>query len=312
MSSTVNTGGRGNTISPPPKRSRSWVFTLNNWSAAEVEAIKALDSMKYMVVGYETGAEGTPHLQGTIQYNHGRTFELVKKDLPRAHIEPCMNLLKSIEYCKKEDNFFELGVAPTDGGETEKSRWTQALEQARNYGECEDDQIQFKHARLIEYHHMKHMAKQPSTEQTEYKHIWIYGATGTGKTRWIYDNVKTFYEKLKNKWWDGYDNHEYVVIDEFDIADAWLSTYMKRWCDRYAFSGEVKGGMKVGIRPKIIFVTSNYSMEQIWPDEQTRAPLARRFTQVYVPDQWEILEEITYLPRAREVSMGCVANAPPI
>jgi Cdc6-like AAA superfamily ATPase len=34
---------------------------------------------------------------------------------------------------------------------------------------------------------------------------WIFGRTGTGKTKWVNENFRDLYWKDKTKWWDGYD-----------------------------------------------------------------------------------------------------------
>jgi len=50
---------------------------------------------------------------------------------------------------------------------------------------------------------------------------------------------------------------------------------MKRWLDKYPFQAPVKGGYML-IRPKKIVVTSNYTVREIWSDEQTAGPIERR------------------------------------
>lgn len=48
-----------------------------------------------------------------------KEFGKIKKLIPRAHIEPCKNMFKSINYCKKEDTRIdgpiEFGVPPEKG-----------------------------------------------------------------------------------------------------------------------------------------------------------------------------------------------------
>lgn len=114
MHTTHSTGGLGNTGSQTP-RNRSWCFTLNNYNDDDEESIQNIEC-KYLIYGREVGEKGTPHLQGTIQFNHAKTFSAVKKNLTKAHLEPCIDLLASIKYCKKDGDIFEKGVPPSDGG----------------------------------------------------------------------------------------------------------------------------------------------------------------------------------------------------
>ena len=47
----------------------------------------------------------------------------------------------------------------------------------------------------------------------------VYGSTGTGKSRYCYENYPDAYWKSKNsgqqQFWDGYNGEETIVIDEF-------------------------------------------------------------------------------------------------
>jgi hypothetical protein len=47
------------------------------------------------------------------------------------------------------------------------------------------------------------------------KVYWIYGPTGAGKSKWVSENFKDIYWKDDTKWWDAYDAHETIVIDDF-------------------------------------------------------------------------------------------------
>jgi len=95
MSDTVDTPSRNT-------RSRAWCFTLNNFSEEDVAQARALEGE--CVCGIETGENGTPHLQGVVRFESARTFQSVKKLLPRAHIEKCVSWVKSKQYCAKEGN----------------------------------------------------------------------------------------------------------------------------------------------------------------------------------------------------------------
>lgn len=95
MTDTNDTKGKnaGNT------RSRHFCFTLNNYVEEDIEVIKTLFD-KYT---FQEEAGSTPHLQGVGSFNNPRTWNSIKKALPKAHIEVCKNLKNSISYCSKID-----------------------------------------------------------------------------------------------------------------------------------------------------------------------------------------------------------------
>jgi hypothetical protein len=96
-----------------------WVFTLNNYTRLEYDALlRHVQSFKYIVVGKETGESGTPHLQGFFILNS--RFRLIQvKSLPglnRAHFERTGGTSgQASTYCKKEGDFIEHGAIPLDG-----------------------------------------------------------------------------------------------------------------------------------------------------------------------------------------------------
>lgn len=46
------------------------------------------------------------------------------------------------------------------------------------------------------------------------------------------DMKKIFMKNGQNKWWDGYNNEENVLIDELPLeASDWNLNYMKKWLD---------------------------------------------------------------------------------
>lgn len=61
---------------------------------------------------------------------------------------------------------------------------------------------------------------------------------------------------------------------------------MKIWTDKYAFSVEVKNSGDM-IRPRVVVVTSNYKIEQIFPDPSIHEPLLARFKVIHKEHPWD-------------------------
>jgi hypothetical protein len=90
------------------------------------------------------------------------------------------------------------------------------------------------------------------------------------------------YLKAQNKWWDGYEGQEVALLEDLD-TDC-LGHYIKIWADRYACTGEVKGGT-VPLQFKTFVITSNYTPEQLFIKDPTMAAaVRRRFTFTHLLD----------------------------
>lgn len=106
MSDTVDTASsaRGNTRS----RARGYVFTVNNYTESETQSILEFckKNAKSWILGYEVGEEGTPHIQGYMYFENARTFESIKKAIPRAHIEKAKGSTEdNFKYCSKDGKY---------------------------------------------------------------------------------------------------------------------------------------------------------------------------------------------------------------
>lgn len=80
---------------------RNWCFTLNNYTVEDIKVICGFDC-KY-VFQEEIGDLGTKHLQGLLMFKSPRSFNSIKKLIPRAHWEPTKSKNASIRYCSKAE-----------------------------------------------------------------------------------------------------------------------------------------------------------------------------------------------------------------
>ena len=103
-----------------PHAAKRWVFTVNNPSGADEQALLgATDTFQYLVIGRERGNSGTPHLQGFLILRVKLRLANVKQlnGLQRAHLEPARGTNEqAAAYCKKDGDFDEIGELPTSQG----------------------------------------------------------------------------------------------------------------------------------------------------------------------------------------------------
>lgn len=96
-------------------QSKYWCWTLNNYTNDEEAHIRALannSTVTYIVFGRERGENGTPHLQGYIEFNTRKRFSTVKRLLSnRIHLETRRGTSdEAADYTKKDGDFFEHGT----------------------------------------------------------------------------------------------------------------------------------------------------------------------------------------------------------
>lgn len=65
-------------------------------------------------------------------------------------------------------------------------------------------------------------------------------------------------------------------MDDIGLDHKCLGQQLKLWADRYGVILETKGGALASNFDTFV-VTSQYSIDEIWEDDQTREALKRRF-----------------------------------
>ena len=174
-------------------------------------------------------------------------------------------------------------------GQVEQERWKKARA-AAVAGDIDaiDDDIFIRFYRTLKEIKKDHMGDVADNDGVT--GVWIYGRAGIGKSRKAREDYPGAYLKMCNKWWDGYQGQEFVVMDDVDTKHDCLGHHLKIWADRYAFLAETKGGA-IKIRPKKYVVTSQYRIDQIWTDEETIAALKRRFKIIHM-DGLDVVDNV--------------------
>lgn len=245
-----------------------------------------------MIFGKEVGKNGTPHLQGYVYSKSRIRWTVFKKAFPRAHFEIAKGTPEqNIEYCSKEDeNPFEKGKPPKftkdktkKAGDKNAEQWKTHWELAKS-GKIEDI-LNPVHVKTYEYIHVKYGQKVQNRDVLY--NFWIWGPTGTGKShsvRTIFNDL-VYNKQVATEWWDTYAQHPVALLDDVDPQhNLNLRTNLKIWADHYSFNAQVKGSV-LSIRPKVVIVTSQYTIEEVFPgsetskreEKETQLAIQRRF-----------------------------------
>lgn len=282
-----------NIYTPPDNKtkSRAWVACLNNYAPEEdITILKcALDEkINYAIIGKEIGKKnGTPHLQMYFYFKNDKSFATLKK---RFNPKICWHTARgtatdSFNYiCNNPEKpnpdaivWGEKPLTSDEKGILGKRHWEETWDLAK-IGEVEKIHPAI---RIAHYNTIKKIRAdyQPQlADINSLDHEWIWGEPGTFKSKVFRKEHPIYFDKQRNKWWDGYKNEDVVLIDDFDHEDKYLGSLLKRWADHYPFNAEVKGS-SISMRPKMIVVTSNYQIKDLWADRQLVMALERRFKQ---------------------------------
>lgn len=242
---------------------RNFCWTINNYTLQDFEGVEELAKIcKYLVAGVENApTTGTPHLQCYAELAKVTRRTTVMKYIPRgAKVDPRKGTAKQAsDYCKMDGVFFEWGILSKQGERSDLSLMKQLCisEGMRGVTQVSDNMQQI---RVCE----KFLTYNEPERDWKPEVIWLWGATGTGKSRRAREicGDDVFCKNTGSKWWDGYDAHEDVIIDDF--RDSWWSiTYMLGLLDRYSFQVEVKGGQRQ-MRAKRIVITSANAPDQCY------------------------------------------------
>jgi len=261
----------------PMSQSRRYCFTLNNPIDQDYENLAALE-VKYLLYGQEVSSTGTPHLQGYAVFPTAKRLNSLKNAVPRAHWEVAKgSTAQNVAYCSKSDpSPYSRGVRPQDRkeqAESQKAHYADVIRSAEE-GTCKTEYpIEF-----LRYNGtIRRMHKPKLEDLKEYSAYWYVGPPGSGKSRSARASYPGLYNKLINKWWDGYEGEEVVLLDDFSKSNVMTGDALKNWADHYPFRAEVKGS-SIMIRPKVIIVTSNYEIPELWPEDPVLCEaLLRRF-----------------------------------
>lgn len=260
-------------------QARYWILTIPavDWTVPS----ELPPAIAWLRGQQERGDSGFEHWQLFVAFRKKIRLNGVKSYFTNStHAEPSRSEAAE-QYVFKEDTAiagtrFDLGQKVFNRGLP--ADWKRVKDLAK-HGKLEeiDPEVYVKY-----YNTLKNIAKDSMCKPDDLENVcgtWIWGPAGVGKSRKARIDFPNAYFKMCNKWWDGYQLEDNVIIDDLDLNHGVLGHHLKIWADRYSFIGEAKGGA-LHVRPKQIIVTSNYSIETIFTEPALQEAIKRRFTEI--------------------------------
>lgn len=284
------------------ERSSRWVITMcnpeENWQQTISNNKELVQNTNFFIGEIEYApSTGMRHLQAYIRFKSKQYRNKVKKWFPNSYIEIAKGSeLSNIKYCSKtKKELFQIGdpyticVQNLDKEEKVKEMLEDLLK--LDFEEFEAKwpyQAFHNYGKLMEYKLRHQINVKIWDGLLKEKNVWIWGPAGTGKSRWARQQAKDLnqiYKKNLNKWWDGFriKEHCVVIMDEMNPNKSVLVDQLKDWGDRYPFTAEVKGSsIQIDPGTYILIITSNYSIEQCFANQEDQEAIKRRFREAYV------------------------------
>lgn len=298
----------------------SCAFTFHLWNQDELNnyCIEPHEAIRRYVWQVELTEGGLPHIQGYIELKPKKNWrakfmkQWVGLGTERAHLSSGKDTRGSPKdnyiYCTKLESRWMEGEQYGDWenieDEVKKNGWSTVVERIKEGAQLRELYDEFPRESLTcskgINQAIQSLAKPLSVlnpEADDIQFCWIFGQSGQGKTRmvwdWAMENNKVLYVKdPTSKWWCGFDPnvHDAVLIDDYRANSNLPYDELLRICDLYPLRVEPKGGSMM-IRPKTVFITCNYApwdlfrnVGEAYPDpaaliEGTCSPLVRRLTQ---------------------------------
>lgn len=260
--------------------SKSWVYTLNNYTDSDCKALEALECNRHRSCK-EVGESGTPHLQGAITFTRSYRFTQLSKLFPKCHWEVAKTK-DAVNYCIKGDIWLDTNNAK-QGNRTDLEIGCELVCSGGLRAVAREKPTTF-----VKYHKGLSLLKNYLAEETEWfdtKVIVYWGDAGVGKSKAVREFCKSSGLTLYNVpepinssvWFDMYDDHSAILLDDFY---GWIKYHtMLQWCDGYPLQLPIKGGF-VQRKWTYVFITSNKPPSE-WYNREEISALQRRITTVH-------------------------------
>jgi len=282
-------------------QARKWFLTINNPEDKGTtidnveERLKTLKSVQGGFIAGETGKEGIYHLHAYVCCSSPIRFSTLRKHFNEAHIEIAKGSNQQIrDYIFKEgsENHRHFGDIPNERPGARMS----ASEQLRDMvaqGMSDNEIVMEKasnmhHLTTIERYRQILRKEEYGKKCRNVEVMYIEGATGVGKTQWVYDHygfddVYMIDDYGPNSY-DEYEGEGVLVLDEFEGQID--TSYLRKLLDKFPLRLKSRYKNKYACFTKIIII-SNTPLKLQYRDIQSVDPeswkaILRRINKVRV------------------------------
>lgn len=228
--------------------------TLNNYTVDDIEWLERLEC-NVMVCSEERGEGGTPHLQFSVTFKRSYSYAALHKLHPRISWRE-QECKQDMNYCRKRDSklIIDRDERKRKGARTDID---EARDTARNTASMRavvETARSMQAVQIAEKWLVYNEPKRPLGLPIEVH--WRYGGPGIGKTRPVWDKYgeSGLFTPTTYKWWQGYDGHHVVLIDEFR-GDWCKLRELLILLDVYPYTVECKNGSRQ-IQARKWYITS--------------------------------------------------------
>jgi hypothetical protein len=120
---------------------------------------------------------------------------------------------------------------------------------------------------------------QYTEEQRSWKPdvVWLFGPKDTGKTRYVQDKHEKMYTHTGGKFFDGYDAHEVLLLDNIKISKKGLDFVdLLHILDPYPCRVEIRWAPARQMLARTIYITSRFHPRKYVPNDEEEVRLLRR------------------------------------
>lgn len=279
MAQASGSSSSGNTNADSQRKRRNYFVTF--WTHDYPKELPK--NTKYLVTCEDTTKDGKYHGHAFIYFNCQRPMSAVKKlfgndchcEIPIRNSE-CINYV--LDETKRKHDFHEYGSKPMDNG----------VHNMEAVLECQtiSEVMEKLPDTYVKYHNgIKELMKLKQSKNRYYKApevIWIYGPTGSGKSREAFENGAinvTYSNGFFSDWFDS----RIICIEEMrgEIPYSELLKLLDGYHNYYSVN--IKGGSKLVDLDKIYITSPLHPRDCYWRQNEKKDSinqLLRRITEI--------------------------------